>query len=407
MNKNTFCVLPFIHLEARADGFVAPCCMSQSFYTKPSGEFFHLSKDTLSDVWESQSILELRSNLLSGVQDPKCATCWSEELVGKSSRRIRENKRWSAELSQMDVTNTKEGHIRALDLKLGNSCNLKCRICGPASSSGWIKEWEEVTGNDLLTDLSLTLSKEGSKKTIRSWPDVNLDFWDDLEQHLSSVRLFEIYGGEPFLIRKHFDLLQKSIDLGYSEYQEIHYNTNGTIYPGESINAIWRKFKRVDIMLSIDGIGLQFNYQRHPANWIDVEKNIFRFLQDFSTKDLHICLTVSSINAFYLPDYLRYFKNIGVPVWLNVLYLPDHFSMKNLPASAKEAILKSWDTIGDSASILLEPMDSMKDFLLLDSDISQEAQFIPSLKRHDAYRGESYSKIFPEFAAIIGYNESP
>ena len=403
MSNNTFCVLPFIHLEARADGFVAPCCMSQGFYTKPNGEFYHLSKDSISDVWESESIKSLRSNLLGGVKDPKCSTCWSEEAIGKSSRRLRENKRWSVEISKLDFTNITDRQIKALDLKLGNSCNLKCRICGPASSSGWIKEWEEVTGDDLLKNLSLTVSTEGSKKTIRSWPDVNLDFWEDLEKHLSSVRLFEIYGGEPFLIKKHFDVLQKSIDLGYSKEQEIHYNTNGTIYPGELANSIWREFKRVDIMLSIDGIGPQFEYQRHPAKWIDVEKNIFRFMEDFSTKDLHICLTVSSLNAFYLPDYLRYFKKIDLPVWLNVLYLPDHFSMKNLPDKAKLAILQSWESIGDLASILVEPMDGMKDFIKLDSDLRQQAQFIPTLKQHDEYRGEKYSEFFPEFASIIGY----
>jgi hypothetical protein len=50
MNKSTFCILPFIHLEARSDGFVAPCCMSQTFYKDSEGKPFHLSKNTLSEV---------------------------------------------------------------------------------------------------------------------------------------------------------------------------------------------------------------------------------------------------------------------------------------------------------------------------------------------------------------------
>ncbi len=404
MNKNTFCVLPFIHLEARADGFVAPCCMSQDFYAKDNGEMFHLSKDTLSDVWHSPSLKSLRENLLSGVKDKKCVTCWSEEAIGKTSKRIRENHRWGMELSELSPTDLGKLDIKFLDLKLGNSCNLKCRICGPASSSAWIKEWEETTGEDLLTNLSLTVSSEGTKKVIRSWPDVNVDFWTDLEKHLPAVKLFEIYGGEPFLIKKHFDVLRKSVELGYSKKQRVHYNTNGTIYPGEIADEVWKHFERVDIMLSIDGTGKQFEYQRYPANWVDVEKNIFRFMQNFSTKDLHICLTVSSLNAFYLPDYLRYFHKLGLPVWLNVLYGPDHFSMKNLPQAAKDAILQSWSTIKGESAILVEPLDSLKDFLQLKSDPRQEELFIPSLKRHDAYRNEKYSDFFPEFAKIIGYN---
>ena len=64
--SDTFCILPFIHLETRSDSFVSRCCMSQEFYKKDNGEFFTLSKDTLSDVWNSEDIKTLRKQLLSG-----------------------------------------------------------------------------------------------------------------------------------------------------------------------------------------------------------------------------------------------------------------------------------------------------------------------------------------------------
>ena len=61
--SETFCILPFIHLEARSDSYVAPCCMSQEFYRKDNGEFFTLSRDTLSEVWNSNNIKQLREEL--------------------------------------------------------------------------------------------------------------------------------------------------------------------------------------------------------------------------------------------------------------------------------------------------------------------------------------------------------
>ena len=35
---------------------------------------------------------------------------------------------------------TDYGEVKFVDLKLGNLCNLKCRICGSWSSSKWAKE---------------------------------------------------------------------------------------------------------------------------------------------------------------------------------------------------------------------------------------------------------------------------
>ena len=41
------------------------------------------------------------------------------------------------------------------------------------------------------------------------WPQTNDDFWTDLDQHLEHVEKLEFYGGEPLLIDKHFEILQK------------------------------------------------------------------------------------------------------------------------------------------------------------------------------------------------------
>lgn len=402
MNKSTFCILPFNHLEARADGFIAPCCMSQSFFQDDEGKFFHLSKDSLNDVWTSKAMSNLRTNLLSGVKDSKCSSCWSEEATGKTSKRLRENSRWQLSIEKLQANEFIPNPPEFLDLKLGNTCNLKCRICGPASSSGWIREWKDVTGEDQLEQLSrAVMTDHPDKKLIMSWPDMNDRFWSDIEKWLPDIKLFEMYGGEPFLIKRHFDLLKKSVEKGYSKNQNIHYNTNGTIFPDAATTEIWPHFNRVDIMLSIDGIGEQFEYQRHPAKWIDTEKNIFRFLECFSPKDLHICLTVSSLNAYYLGDYLKYFNKIGVPVWLNILYGPDHFCIKNLPQKAKDAILEKWEEIGEEQKILLEPLEPLKKFLTTTWDPNQFKLLKDSLSKHDKYRGESYRSVFPEFADIL------
>jgi MoaA/NifB/PqqE/SkfB family radical SAM enzyme len=260
-----------------------------------------------------------------------------------------------------------------------------------------------VNGSDLLQDLSGEVSVKADKKIISAWPDSNPQFWKDISELLPTIKFFEIFGGEPFLINQHFKLLERSVELGYSKNQRLHYNSNGTIFPERAISEIWPNFENVELMLSIDGIGKQFEYQRHPANWKLIEENILKFKNVFSMRNLHICMTVSSINAYYLPEYIKYFHSLGIPVWLNILYEQQLFSIKNLPQFAKDEILLKWSRMGDEKSILTESIEPLIKYLTMESDKLEEDKFLPNLKRHDSYRNEKYSDFFPEFAKIIGY----
>ena len=66
------------------------------------------------------------------------------------------------------------------------------------------------------------------------------------------------------------------IQPGTAYYIEIHYNTNGTIYPEEA-EEIWSHFKHVEIAFSIDAIKDRFEYQRTEAKWDEVNLNLHRF----------------------------------------------------------------------------------------------------------------------------------
>jgi organic radical activating enzyme len=91
-----------------------------------------------------------------------------------------------------------------------------------------------------------------------AWPRESAEFWTDLDQHLDNIRYIEFTGGEPFMIREHFQLLQKLVDTGRAAQVEIHYNTNGTQYPEEG-EEIWKHFKNVEIALSIDDVANDLN----------------------------------------------------------------------------------------------------------------------------------------------------
>jgi organic radical activating enzyme len=85
---------------------------------------------------------------------------------------------------------------------------------------------------------------------------------------LPGVLYFEITGGEPFLIKQQFDLLQFAADCGEAHHIEVHYNTNGSIFPDHA-PAIWSHFKKVEIAFSIDNVGKRFEYELKHGKWTE------------------------------------------------------------------------------------------------------------------------------------------
>ena len=80
------------------------------------------------------------------------------------------------------------------------------------------------------------------------------------------------------LIKKQWETLRKSIELGYAKNQELSFNTNGTIFKEEYIDIL-NEFKRVVISFSIDAIEDRFNYIRHHGDWEKVKSNIEGWLK--------------------------------------------------------------------------------------------------------------------------------
>jgi len=78
-------------------------------------------------------------------------------------------------------------------------------------------------------------------------------FWDDIQQHLGTIKQFDFYGGEPFLSKKMWQLLKIAADSGVSKNIALHYNTNGTVWPTRDIES-WKDFKSINLSFSIDGI---------------------------------------------------------------------------------------------------------------------------------------------------------
>jgi hypothetical protein len=98
------------------------------------GKKFELSTANFVDIQNSNHMRELREQFLSGQKPQTCRKCWNEERGGRTSKRMHTLDRLKHVLP--DQTWTADAKpLMFLDLKLGNICNLKCRISGSWSSS--------------------------------------------------------------------------------------------------------------------------------------------------------------------------------------------------------------------------------------------------------------------------------
>jgi organic radical activating enzyme len=394
-----FCVLPWISLETSPIGTVRPCCLAEEEITDNAGEKFDLNQASFSGIQNSDYMQDLRQQFLDQKQPRPCSKCWREERAGRTSKRMHTLDRLKHMLPDQSWS-VDAKPLMFLDLKLGNICNLKCRICGSWSSSTFAaEELDQLRGNEQKkASYHYQMLRQGA------WPRENPQFWSEIDQVVDQIRYIEFTGGEPFMIQEHFDMLQGLVDRGIARQIEIHYNTNGTQWP-EQGEAIWRHFKTVEIAFSIDDVGARFEYQRTNAVWSEVETNLARFkqLRTHNTNiQLQVCTTVNVFNVLYLEDVANWIDQQGFDfVYWNMLHDAYYFSISTLPDSVKTAVVSELAATNVSERTRNEFNNIVK---FMNGGASLDG-FMLRMKVADLdrKRNQDLRTVEPEFAELIEY----
>jgi MoaA/NifB/PqqE/SkfB family radical SAM enzyme len=395
-----FCVLPWVSIEASPIGTVRPCCLADDEILDNDGNKFALSTADFADIQNSNHMRKLREQFLAGERPRTCRKCWNEERGGRTSKRMHTLDRLKHSIKDTEWTVDAKPLI-FLDLKLGNICNLKCRICGSWSSSQFAtEEINQLPREQQKSSHAYQMLRAGA------WPRENQQFWKQIDSVLTDIRYIEFTGGEPFMIDEHFDMLQGIVDRGIADQVEIHYNTNGTQWP-ERGEAIWRHFKTVEIAFSIDDIGERFEYQRSNANWQEVCANLDRFRdlkECHSNIVLQVCTTVNVFNVRYLDQVAQWIdqnKESFNFVYWNMMHDAWYFSIATLPDTAKVGITEHLRS-ADVPAQYREEFDRIIDFM--NTGASTDG-FMMRMKIADLdrKRNQNLRAVEPEFADLIAY----
>jgi len=401
---STICMLPWISLEASPQGTAKPCCLYDDEILDDNGNKYLLAEHGLQEIYKSKSMQNLRQEFLDGKKPAGCFRCWNEEDVGRTSKRMHTQVRLKELKNTVDYTNLQPDQLWFLDLKLGNICNLKCRICGSWSSSKWAEEeinyvTDLKTPAQRKTHLAYTFLQQGA------WPRKSPYFWENLKQLLPDIKYFEFTGGEPWLIQEHIELLKYAVAQGYSKNIDIHYNTNATQWPQDLVE-IWRDFGRVDVAFSIDNVGDRFEYERYGADW-DTANSIVNSVHSmqllYPNITTQLCFTVNIQNVYYLDELLAWAdtKNFG-SIYFNLLQSPSHMCVSHMTETAKELVLNKLKTTFWTSDKYQKEIDSLIKFI--ESGPGTDGQeFLTKMKITDEYRKQSFLDTHYEIAKAMGY----
>ncbi len=413
--SKTLCPLPWIHLSANTDGSLRVCCNTagEGIFTNRRGKRVYLSQiDHPKKALNHSFLRKVRREMLAGKKPFTCTKCYSIEEKGGHSLRQVYLKLWKKELQEKIEETSWRGAVKPevlyLDFALGNLCNLQCRMCAPMFSQKMVSEFEE---------LNISFDKEQTHLARTQWK-LNDRFRSLMDRVFNHVEEMLFTGGEPFLSRQHFYILEQLIQRGLAQKVSLRYHSNLTHLPDQLLEH-WSHFKSVQINCSIEAVGELNNYIRYPSKWQDVDANIRKVLSLKSQVPVYmefhtVFQALSILRVTELMDYLSQFKDQAAvfPYFISMDY-PEALRVEALPAAVrKETKIKILNYIKEREDLYFtgeygpvnkerfKLFESCWEMLNTGEQKKFEKKFIEWNAKMDKFRNQSLQNVLPEIEKI-------
>lgn len=394
LNTN-WCALPYCHMNIETNGDCKPCCRAKPILDN-DGTPLNIKNYTIDELWNHPKRLEFVEKFNRNEKPSECDQCFVREPIPANQQRVKFSKnRRARDYAEKYLRGDKQLKLNWIEIRPGNICNLKCRICGPEFSSQWAKDANEAT--------ETVPFKESPWYTYNKncqWIEHDNVF--DSVDSLKDVKHIHFLGGEPLMVPQHFDLLKNILDKTSGKDIEIYYNTNGTkIFTKEQLEIL-KQFKSITINLSIDDIEKRFEYQRKNAKWSEVYENIkWFFKMREESKPLfyvYFAHAISILNIYDIDEYYNLLQHHGIQ-----LPYPEHWvttpglDIRSFTPTEKEFVKAKLEKgTHPYTKIVLDRM--------MAEDIWSEQHQLnrySRIKKLDLIRNESFSDVYPELSKIL------
>ena len=440
--KSTFCPLPWNSINLRNNGDMRVCCNTNSYspqrgiMKKEDGTPYNAGRDDFNVARNAKLLKDVRKTMMKDEWHPECERCRQEEINGIRSRREYETEDWKITKEMITDATEEDGtldvekqNIDFFDIRYGNFCNLKCRMCGPTDSHKWYSDFVKVHGRTHYKDthdrIQLVQNNKGTWTTDQYDWFKNADhYWEQFEKYCTTAKKLYIVGGEPLIIAEHQESLERLVASGNAGKIQLEYNSNLTMVPDRLV-YLWEQFKQIRIGVSIDGIGDVFNYQRTPAKFDAVYKHMMT-LQNNDRINLKawFAYTITPMNVYHMPVFMKWkleesgldkFNSLDCPrptITQHLCHSPKYYNIKVLPQKNKEEVVALYETYKDWINStdytdhvkkhFCYVLDSTAKFMLSE-DYSKEwlSEFIRMTTRLDEVREQNILNIVPEYKDLF------
>ena len=335
--SNTFCVLPWIHVHAWPEGKAFLCCIA----TDDNSQVGDFSKQTYAQIINNDSMKKIRSDMLAGKKISNCENCYERESLTVQSFRKSNNTIYKDLIPLLLDSTLEDGTLVDpkmfyMDYRFSNLCNLGCRTCGGTLSSTIAAEKHEFNKEQIIELKSKNVLNE--KGNVISFSHARPNFLEvDVYPYLKDIRQIYFAGGEALMHDEHYAILNHIINNNLTDQIHLTYSTNLTTlkYKGHELLNLWRHFKSIYFLASIDGHKEQLEYIRKGTNNKNVFSNLKKLL-DFKDSSAHniticICYTHSIYNCYYSAEFFEYLDTEGILDRLDDVLWNNAFSDRNRP----------------------------------------------------------------------------
>lgn len=375
---DSLCALPFVQTNISTDGKVNPCC-------KFNSTIGDLRLATLDQIWRDSKLELVRQDMREGKRSPSCSVCWQNEDAGTTSYR---QLAWHKYGAALDHGWLDDVQIRDVTWAPTSLCNFACRICSPEFST------KIATEEIKFAQTAQTVKEIKNIISMTNDPGVQDTVFSSLDE-MAHLKHLHVLGGEPFLWPGLSKLIDTLVLNDTSHEINLEINTNCSVYPEDKIQRILENFNAVQILMSIDNIGMRFEIER-GGQWQHILKNMEKFARLRSTKcEIQLAVTINLQNLLYLDDMIQLAESMSVPILWWYLEDPDFLCIDRATESLKKKVVDRYHNHADQELRLLARR-------VAHSSGSNGQEFLSWCHKMDIRRGQRFADSHAEVYAAMG-----
>jgi molybdenum cofactor biosynthesis enzyme MoaA len=372
LSPEQYCVYlnnwPFINNS----GQLGMCCKNN--WVQLTSPFQSIVNTSLRELWEGFQVKHVRQQMLDGDTPKGCNVCYDHEKNVDLENSFRNRSLKGLMTSQglkpwiTGVEAFNDLTIRALDLRVGSTCNLACTMCHPSDSSKWYSLYNEYRKAVGVPDSHYENVKRKYKPSNLNWAEHDSS-WENIFSSIDG-NLTKIYlaGGEPFFIKKFPEYATELVN--YAPDASIDINTNSTCSLQQK--HLDKLAGKLNLRISIDGYKQSEEYQRLGTSWEEKVAVMDQYVKYFNIKSFD--LTITSLTVRQLPELIEFLSNRypGIIIMLRPVINRDGLRMNEIPLEFRKRSIDFLHNIMQSKTIQLNNQEQFMHQLTKDYSNKKE-----------------------------------